>query len=48
MKKLSLFIAGLMLVSLFVGSFAMGAMEVKVGKGDLKIGGIFRPDLPTM
>ncbi|KPL01256.1 MAG: hypothetical protein AMJ91_00995 [candidate division Zixibacteria bacterium SM23_73_3] len=42
MKKLSLFIAGLMLVSLFVGSFAMGAMEVKVGKGDLKIGGILQ------
>ena len=42
MKKLSLFIAGLMLVSIFAASFAMGAMEVKVGKGDLKIGGILQ------
>jgi len=42
MKKLSLFIAGLMLVSIFAGSLAMGAMEVKVGKGDLKIGGILQ------
>ena len=42
MKKLSLFILGLMLVSIFVGSFAMGAMEVKIGKGDLKIGGVFQ------
>lgn len=43
MKKLSLFIAGLMLVSIFTGSLAMGAMmEVKVGKGDLKIGGILQ------
>jgi hypothetical protein len=42
MKKLSLFIAGLMLVSIFTASLAMGAMEVKVGKGDLKIGGILQ------
>ena len=42
MKKLSLLIAGLMLVSIFAGSLAMGAMEVKVGKGDLKIGGILQ------
>ncbi len=42
MRKLSLLIAGLMLVSIFAGSFAMGATEVKVGKGDLKIGGILQ------
>jgi hypothetical protein len=42
MRKLSLLIAGLMLFSLFAGSFAMGAMEVKVGKGDLRIGGILQ------
>ncbi|UCB53261.1 MAG: hypothetical protein JSV10_04055 [Candidatus Zixiibacteriota bacterium] len=42
MKKLSLFIAGLMLLSLLICSFATGATEVKVGKGDLRIGGILQ------
>ena len=42
MRKLSLLTVGLVLISLLVSNFALGATEVKVGKGDLKIGGIFQ------
>ena len=42
MRKLSLLTAGLLLISFLVCSFAVGATEVKVGKGDLKIGGILQ------
>ena len=42
MRKLSLITVGLILISLLVCSFAMAATEVKVGKGDLKIGGILQ------
>jgi len=42
MKKLSLLVVGSILIALLVCNFAMGATEVKVGKGDLKIGGILQ------
>lgn len=42
MKKLSLFAVALTLIFLLICNFAMGATEVKVGKGDLKIGGILQ------
>ncbi|NIM98925.1 MAG: hypothetical protein GTO24_12835 [candidate division Zixibacteria bacterium] len=42
MKKLSLFAVALTLTYLFICNFAVGATEVKVGKGDLKIGGILQ------
>jgi hypothetical protein len=42
MRKLSLLTVGLMLTSLLICSFAMGQSEVKVGKGDLRIGGILQ------
>lgn len=42
MKRLSLLAIGFTLISLLICSFAQGAAEVKVGKGDLKIGGILQ------
>ncbi|NIO08425.1 MAG: hypothetical protein GTO40_10625, partial [Deltaproteobacteria bacterium] len=42
MKKLTLLTIGLMLISFLICSFATGAAEVKVGKGDLRIGGILQ------
>lgn len=42
MKRLSLLILGFALMSFLICSLAMGATEVKVGKGDLKIGGILQ------
>jgi len=42
MRKLSLLTVGSMLITLLACNFAMGATEVKVGKGDLKIGGILQ------
>lgn len=42
MRKLSLMTLGLILTFSLAGNFAMGATEVKVGKGDLKIGGILQ------
>jgi hypothetical protein len=42
MRRLILFAMTLGLVSLFICSFAGGATEVKVGKGDLRIGGILQ------
>ena len=42
MRKLVILTVGLILISLLVCNFVMGATEVKVGKGDLKIGGILQ------
>lgn len=42
MKKLSLFAVALALASLLISNLATGATEVKIGKGDLKIGGILQ------
>jgi hypothetical protein len=42
MKKLICFTTGLLLISFLTCSFALGETEVKVGKGDLKIGGIIQ------
>lgn len=42
MKKLICFAAGLLLTSFLTCNFALGETEVKVGKGDLKIGGILQ------
>ncbi len=42
MRKLSLFAVALALASLLISNLATGATEVKVGKGDLKIGGILQ------
>jgi hypothetical protein len=42
MKKLTLLAMGFALIFLLMSSFALGETEIKVGKGDLKIGGILQ------
>ena len=42
MRKLGILSVSVILIFLFTASFAQAATEIKVGKGDLKIGGILQ------
>jgi len=45
MRKLGILTVSLILIFLFTASFAQAITEIKVGKGDLKIGGILQAGL---